>query len=405
MKSVVIVLNNKIYLEKLLAFKDSFSVKVITGMRGIGKTTLLSMFADTLEKNGVPSEEIIYINFDENEELSDFQKLYEYVNEKIVYLEQAYLLLDEIQQVNGWEKAINAFFVGSPVDIYITSSNSKILSETFLSLLSDHYELIQMYPLSFNEFLKMMPMTEDKGKEFYFNQYLKYGGLPIITKLQEKEDVLPTLLLGMYHTILNKDIISLFGVRDASLLDVMNKFLALNIGNPIKPKILETYLENTAQATTIYTMNNYLQMLNDSGLFHRIARYDIKTQATVNGSEQIFFTDLGIRNALLNFTDLENEAIPANIVYIELMRRGYKVFIGKIGKSRVSFVAFKNSKPIYLQVVSKLDVRVNLRKTLYPLQRINDQYDKIVVSMTRPTINDYNGIKVLYIFDFLNENI
>ena len=399
------MLNNKIYLEKLLTFKDSFSVKVITGMRGIGKTTLLSMFADILEKNGVPSEEIIYINFDENEELSDFQKLYEFVNEKIIYLEQAYLLLDEIQQVKGWEKAINAFFVGSPVDIYITSSNSRVLSETFLNLLSDHYELIQMYPLSFNEFLKMIPITENKGEEFYFSQYLKYGGLPIITKLQEKEDVFPTLLLGMYHTILNKDIISLFGVRDSSLLDIMNKFLALNIGNPIKPKIIETYLTNTDQATTIYTMNNYLQMINDSGLFYRVARYDIKAQTTINGSEQIFFTDLGIRNVLLNFTDLENEAIPANIVYIELLRRGYKVFIGKIGKSRVSFVAFKNSRPIYLQVVYKLDVKFNLRKTLYPLQRINDQYDKMVVSMTRPTINDYNGIKVLYIFDFLNENI
>ena len=399
------MLNNKIYLEKLLTFKDSFSVKVITGMRGIGKTTLLSMFADILEKNGVPSEEIIYINFDENEELSDFQKLYEFVNEKIIYLEQAYLLLDEIQQVKGWEKAINAFFVGSPVDIYITSSNSRVLSETFLNLLSDHYELIQMYPLSFNEFLKMIPITENKGEEFYFSQYLKYGGLPIITKLQEKEDVFPTLLLGMYHTILNKDIISLFGVRDSSLLDIMNKFLALNIGNPIKPKIIETYLTNTDQTTTIYTMNNYLQMINDSGLFYRVARYDIKAQTTINGSEQIFFTDLGIRNVLLNFTDLENEAIPANIVYIELLRRGYKVFIGKIGKSRVSFVAFKNSRPIYLQVVYKLDVKFNLRKTLYPLQRINDQYDKMVVSMTRPTINDYNGIKVLYIFDFLNENI
>ena len=399
------MLNNKIYLEKLLTFKDSFSVKVITGMRGIGKTTLLSMFADILEKNGVPSEEIIYINFDENEELSDFQKLYEFVNEKIIYLEQAYLLLDEIQQVKGWEKAINAFFVGSPVDIYITSSNSRVLSETFLNLLSDHYELIQMYPLSFNEFLKMIPITENKGEEFYFSQYLKYGGLPIITKLQEKEDVFPTLLLGMYHTILNKDIISLFGVRDSSLLDIMNKFLALNIGNPIKPKIIETYLTNTDQTTTIYTMNNYLQMINDSGLFYRVARYDIKAQTTINGSEQIFFTDLGIRNVLLNFTDLENEAIPANIVYIELLRRGYKVFIGKIGESRVSFVAFKNSRPIYLQVVYKLDVKFNLRKTLYPLQRINDQYDKMVVSMTRPTINDYNGIKVLYIFDFLNENI
>ena len=315
MKSVVIVLNNELYLEKLIKFKDNFAVKVITGMRGVGKTTLLSMFADTLKNSGVPSEEIIYINFEENEEINDFQKLYEFVNEKIAYLEQAYLLLDEIQHVKGWEKAINAFFVGSPVDIYVTGSNSAILSDTFLNLLSDHYEHIQMYPLSFNEYLKAIH-NKDREQDFYFHQYLKYGGLPIVTKLQGQTDIIPTLLLGMYHTILNKDIISLYGVRDASLLDSMNKFLAINTGNHITPKIIEAYLENLGQVTTIYTMDNYLQMINDAGLFYRISRYDIKAQTTLNGSERIYCADLGIRNLLLNFVDVENAIIPENIVCI-----------------------------------------------------------------------------------------
>ena len=404
MKSVVIVLNNELYLEKLIKFKDNFAVKVITGMRGVGKTTLLSMFADTLKNSGVPSEEIIYINFEENEEITDFQKLYEFVNEKIAYLEQAYLLLDEIQHVKGWEKAINAFFVGSPVDIYVTGSNSAILSDTFLNLLSDHYEHIQMYPLSFNEYLKAIH-NKDREQDFYFHQYLKYGGLPIVTKLQGQTDIIPTLLLGMYHTILNKDIISLYGVRDASLLDSMNKFLAINIGNRITPKVLKTYLENFEQITTIYTMDNYLQMINDAGLFYRISRYDIKAQTTLNGSERIYCADLGIRNLLLNFVDVENAIIPENIVCIELLRRGYKVFIGKIGKSNINFVAFKNDKPIYVQVVSKIDSKAELRKALYPLQRINDQYDKMIISMERPEIIDYNGIKVFYIFDFINEDI
>ena len=399
------MLNNEVYLQKLLDCKDSFSVKVITGIRGVGKTTLLSMFADTLEKNGVPSEEIIYINFDETKELSDFQKLYEYVNDKIIYLEQAYLLFDEIQQVKGWEKAVNAFFVGSPVDIYITSSNSTVLSEDFLHLLSEHYELIKMYPMSFDEFLKAMSTKEDKEKEYYFHQYLKYGGLPIITKLQEQMEILPTLLLGMYHTIMNRDIISLYGIRDASLLDSMNKCLALNIGNPITPRIMDEYLKNVGQTTTIYTMDNYLKMIDNSGLFHRISRYDIKNQEAINGSEQIYCADLGIRNVLLNFNDLENEAILENILCIELLKRNYKVYIGKIGKSKVNFVAFKDSKPSYFQVVSKIDNKAKLRKVLYPLQRINDQYDKIIISMERPKVTDYNGIKVFHIFDFINGNI
>ena len=329
MKSVVIVLNNKIYLEKLLAFKDSFSVKVITGMRGIGKTTLLSMFADTLEKNGVPSEEIIYINFDENEELSDFQKLYEYVNEKIVYLEQAYLLLDEIQQVNGWEKAINAFFVGSPVDIYISDSNGSVLSETFLNLLSDNYEVIQMQPLPFNEYLKKVKNKTDAKNEYYFQRYLKFGSLPLITKLEEQEEILSEYLSGIYHTIMNKDIIARYGVRDASLLDSINKCLAINLGVPINPKIIYSYLENIGQTTTIYTMENYFKMLDESGLFRRVARYDVKIQTKLNGSEQFYCADLGILNILIGDSLLENKFIAENVVYIELLRNGYEVFIGK----------------------------------------------------------------------------
>lgn len=399
------MLNNEMYLEKLNYFKDNFSIKVITGMRGVGKTTLLLMFADTLKNSGVPSEEIIYINFEENEEITDFQKLYEFVNEKIIYLEQAYLLLDEIQHVKGWEKAINAFFVGSPVDIYIASSNFKILSETFLNLLSDNYELIQMYPLSFNEYLNTIPHKEDEEPNINFHQYLRYGGLPIITKLQEKLEIIPTLLLGMYHTILNKDIISFNGVRDASLLDSMNKFLAINIGNPITPKIIEVYLENIGRSTTLYTMDNYLQMINDAGLFYRIPRYDIKTQNLINGSEKIYCADLGIRNLLLNFADDNLQVALENIVCIELLRRGYEVYIGKIGKSNVNFVAFKNDKPVYIQVIYKLDNKVGTRKILYPLQRINDQYDKIIISMETPAITDYNGIKAFSIFDFINENI
>ena len=399
------MLNNEMYLEKLLELKDSFSVKVITGMRGVGKTTLLSIFADTLKKSGVSSEEIIYINFEKNEEITDFQKLYEFVNEKIIYLEQAYLLFDEIHHIKGWEKAINAFFVGSPVDIYITSSSSKVLSKTFLGLLSDHYELISMYPLSFSEFLRFMPNLDTKEQDLYFQKYLKYGGLPIIIKLQDRLEIIPTLLLGIYHTILNKDIISLNYIRDASLLESMSKFLAVNIGNHITPKIIKSYLENIGQSTTIYTMDNYLQMINDAGLFHRIARYDIKTQSIINGSEKIYCADLGIRNVLLNFDDLKNVTVLENIVCIELLRSNYKVFIGKIGKSNVSFVAFKDNKPIYIQVVSKMDTKSEVRKVLYPLQRINDQYDKMIISMERSSITDYNGIKVFYILDFINKNI
>ena len=305
MRSEVSVLNNEMYLKKLLTLKDHFSIKVITGIRGVGKTTLLSMFADTLKQQGVSSESIIYINFDEMEEIYDFQQLYEFVNEKIMYLEQAYLLFDEVQRVKGWEKAINAFFVGSPVDIYITGSNSEIISEVFLHLLSNHYELIEMQPLPFNEYLKMFNDKENQNNEFYFQKYLKYGGLPLVTKIQDQNEILPLLLSGIYNTILNKDIIARYSVRDAYLMNSLSKFLAINIGNSIIPKKIEDYFSNIGQSTTIYTLDNYLNMINESGLFKKIKRYDIKNKTTINGSEQFYCADLGIRNVLTNFVYLK----------------------------------------------------------------------------------------------------
>ena len=405
MRGEVGVLNNEMYLKNLLSLKDHFSIKVITGIRGVGKTTLLSMFADTLKQQGVSPESIIYINFDEMEEIYDFQQLYEFVNEKIMYLEQAYLLFDEVQRVKGWEKAINAFFVGSPVDIYITGSNSEIISEVFLHLLSNHYELVEMQPLPFNEYLKMVNNKENQNNEFYFQKYLKYGGLPIITKIQD-QNVLPLLLSGIYNTILNKDIIARYCVRDASLMDSLNKFLAINIGKSIIPKKIEDYFSNIGQSTTTYTLDNYLNMINESGFFKKIKRYDIKNKTTINGSEQFYCADIGIRNVLTNFSDImENDGILENIVYIELCRRGYDIFIGKINKSKISFVAFKDSKPIYLQVVPTINNKMILKKSVHPLQNIKDQYDKIIITMDTPTVTDYNGIKIFNILSFLNETV
>ena len=400
--------NNNIYLKKLINFKDNFSIKVINGIRSVGKTTLLSTFAETLKKQGTPSESIIYINFEEMEEIYNFQQLYEFVNDKIIYLEQAYLLFDEIQRVKGWEKAINAFFVGAPVDIYITGSNSEILSENFLHLLSNHYELINMQPLSFNEYIEIISKEENisLSEELYFQQYLKYGGLPIIAKCQKQTYVLPNLLAGIYNTILNKDIVAAYGVRDVILLNAINKFLALNIGKSIKPKIMEEYLFNLGQTTTVYTMENYLNMIDKSGIFNKVIRYDIKKQSILNGSEKFYSADIGILNSLTNFNNFDNETINEgileNLVYIELCRRGYKVFIGKNGKSNINFVAFKNNKPTYFQVISKIDSKVKLRKVLLPLQNIKDQYDKVILTMDKQKVTDYNGIKVFHIVDFLH---
>lgn len=399
------VVTSTTYLEKLMQLKDNFTVKVITGLRGVGKTNLLLTFAETLRKEGVPQEEIVYINFEEEQNIFDYQQLYEFVNDKIADLEQAYLIFDEIQRVKGWEKAINAFFVGSPVDIYISDSNNSVLSETFLNLLSNNYEVIQMQPLPFKEYLKLVKAGKNVDNEAHFKKYSKFGGLPFITKLEEDEENIFTFLSGIYHTIMNKDIIARYGVRDAELLDSVNRCLAINIGKPITPKVIDSYLENIGQITTIYTMENYFRMINESGLFRRVARYDIKTRTKLNGSEQFYCADLGILNMLSRKFSLENRFIAENIIYIELLREGYDVFIGKNGPIKIDFVAIKDSKPTYIHIVDKIGAKNNLRKTFHPLHRINDQYDKIVVSLEKPKIKDHNGIKIVSIFDFINGKV
>ena len=396
-------MNKELYLQKLISVKDQFSIKVIKGMRGTGKTTLLNSFVEYLKNDGAPEEQIVFINFDETESIIDFQQLYEIVNEQIIYLEHAYLIFDEIQHVKGWEKAVNAFFVGSPVDIYIAGSNEDILSADFLNLLSNNYELIKINTLPFTEYLKLFSETGNIDK--IFQHYLKFGGMPTVNKIVEQEEVLPILLTGMYHTALFKDIVAPYGIRDAELIDLMNKFLARNVGNAVTPKAIDEYLVSNGRYTTGYTMDNYLQMIDKSGIFCRVKRFDIKTKATVNGSERYYCADLGICNAVLNFNGINKTALAKNLICIELWNRGYEVFVGKIGKSQVTFVAFKNAKPIYLQFAESMENKKELQRLLRPLQQINDQYDKMILSLDQPEINDFNGIKNLNFFDFLIGNI
>ena len=397
------MINDERYLKMLFELKDSFSIKVITGMRDTGRTQLLLSFADALKKQGITAEQIIYINFEETKSITKFQELYEFINEKIAYLEQAYLIFDEIQRIEGWEKTLNAFFVGLPVDIYIGISNVSVLSNDFFNLLSEHYEIIQIQPIPFENYLQTITNKKKIKDKFYFQQYLKYGGLPIILQAKDNSELLPILLSGIYHTILVKDIVARYGVRDVELIDEFNKCLALNIGNPITPDIIYSYLKNIKQNTTIYTIGNYLKMIHESGLFHRISRYDMKIKTAINGSERIYCADIGIRNLLSDFNDLENNAIIENIVCLELFRYGYKIFIGKWGKIPFNFVALKNSELLCLQIVQNINDKKVFRRVTRQFQIIDKQYKKIVISTETPNIPDYNGIKILGIYDFLTE--
>lgn len=396
-------MKNKIYLEKMIDLKDEMPVKVLTGLRGLGKSTLLARFSDYLEAAGVPSWQILFIQFDQPQYdyIKDYQALYNHIYEKLQGIPHTYLLLDEIQRIPGWEKALNAFFVDAPVDIYIAGSNKGILSEEFCSLFSGNYTEIRVQPVGFRDYLAAIPDVEEEDRDFLFPGYLKYGSLPIALSLSDRQELLPLMLSGIYHTALMRDVVQKYAVRDPDLIDTMARYLASNVGIPVTAKRIHSYLSSVGRKTTGFTMDNYLQMLSDSYLFHRVRRYDIRTKSEVNGSERFYAADIGLSNMLQEFTNLKDGAMLENAVCLELLRRGYEVYAGKFGTMEVTFVAMGPEWRVYYQVVSSIQDDAVRKRVLRPLKSIPDQYEKVVLTMDRSGERDFDGIRNINIVDFL----
>ncbi len=397
-------MKSETYLEKILKLRKNDTVKVITGVRGVGKTTLLAMLERTLKAEDVPSWQIIAMDFDamQNDEIRDFHQLYDSVYERIQGVPHAYLLLDEVHRVEGWEKAVNAFFVGAPVDVYVTGSHAGILSEDFTKLMVGRYEEFRMFPQTFRTYLEACPDAVEEDRDFIFPRYLKFGGLPVSVALAEKQELLPVMLQGIYNTALMRDVVQRYAVRDPALMDSMARFLAGTVGKPVSAKRLNDYLVSVGRKTTGYTMDNYLQMLTESNLFCRARRYDIRGKAHLNGSEKFYMADIGLSNMLRGYQDLEDGPLLENVVYLELRRRGFSVSVGKLGSMEVDFVAVNaEGRRIYYQVEPSLQDAGVRKKALRPLKSIPDQYEKVILSMDRSDVRDFDGIRNLNIVDFL----
>ncbi|WP_455630500.1 ATP-binding protein [Megamonas sp.] len=394
-----------LYLNKLIKFKDKQFIKVITGIRCCGKSTLLKLFRRYLLENDVSEKQIIYINFEsmQFDDIKDYKLLYEYIKEHIAKDSRTYLLLDEIQEVIHWEKAVNSFLVDFNVDIYITGSNAWLLSSELSTLLSGRYIEIKMLPLSFKEYMDFIEKPySDRDKDF--QSYLRYGGLPPIIELNNNFDMIQPFLSGIYNTVLMKDIVQRNTVRDPALLDNLVRFLADNIGNSISTKKISDYLTSAGRKTTPATIDNYLQMLEKAFIFYKVNRYDIKGKLYLKTQEKYYIVDTGIRNNLLGLRNMDYDCILENVVYLELLRRGFDVYIGKIGSMEVDFIAVKANRKIYYQVsASILDEKTKGRE-LRSLMSIPDQYDKILLTMDKPYVEDFEGIKWMNIIDFLLED-
>jgi len=396
-----------LYLNQLANFKDKPLIKVVTGIRRCGKSTLLALFEEYLLGDGVKADQIIRINFEaiEFDEITTYKALYTYIKSKMTgSKEKYYLLLDEVQQVMSWEKTVNSFLVDSNVDIYITGSNAYLLSSELSTLLSGRYVEIKMQPLSFKEYLDFNDFDKSDNINALFGDYLKYGGLPTVVELKDHPDTIAPFLTGIYNTVILKDVVQRNNVRDTALLESVLKFIAANIGNTVSTKKISDYLTSSGRKTTSDTIDNYLKMLENAFIIYRANRFDLKGKLFLKSLEKYYIVDTGIRNQLTGLRNTDYGYILENVVYFELLRRGFDVSIGKVGTLEVDFIATKSDKKIYYQVsASILDEETRTRE-LRPLQAITDHYEKVILTMDQTIYNDFEGIKNINIIDFLLSN-
>lgn len=424
------------YLKKLIGFKDTEPVKVITGIRRCGKSSLLKLMIEHLKQNGVLPSQILYVNF-ESFEFVEFNstKLYNYVKERIVANKRMYLFFDEVQRVKNWENAINAFRVDFNCDIYITGSNAYLLSSEYATYLSGRCVEIKMLPLSFVEFIDFNDLSlktevgalgdkrtyaEDSSGSKYplkevFNSYLKFGGMPGITELGLDQEKSLMLLDSVFSTIIVRDILDLANLRekgpinDSVLLKKIVMFLSDNIGNNVSLSSIGNTLSNeglledvkTKGKVSVHKLQYYVNSLLESFFFYEIKRFDIKGKEYLKTLGKYYIVDLGFRNLLLGYRNRDTGHVLENIVYLELLRRGYDVAIGKIDNLEIDFIAQKADEKLYIQVTDDMSISSVTQRELAPLKKVKDNYPKIVLALNLGLETNYDGIKILNVIDWL----
>lgn len=387
------------YLDKLTSLKDKRIIKVLTGIRRCGKSTILSEFKNKLISEGVPEKNIISINFEDanNMELLDAMKLHKYIIDNTNEAKKNYVFLDEIQNVNEFEKCVNSLFLRDYLDIYITGSNSYMLSSELATYLTGRYIQTHVLPLSFKEYLSYYGETDELKK---YNDYITYGGFPYLINLDNREEKF-NYLDSVYNTVIMKDVISRKKINDPLILDSICKFLFDNIGSNVSKKKISDTLISEGRKNSVHTIEEYLNALLESYVLYRVNRFDIKGKQLLKTQEKYYLSDLGLRTYLLgNYYNKDLGHILENVIFLELKRRGYRIYIGKNNVNEVDFVVETNDEYIYIQVALSVRDEETLKRELRPLETINDHFKKYIMTLDYDT-NNYNGIKQISAIDFL----
>lgn len=405
------MLERKEYLERLIQWKDEQVIKVVTGIRRCGKSTLLLQYQEWLKASGVSDEQIVTINFEEleYEELQDYKKLYAYLKDRLCKGKMTYIFLDEIQKVSAFEKVVDSLYVKPQVDLYVTGSNAYMLSGDLATLLTGRYVEIKMLPLSFYEFMEITGSGQEQG----LSEYMRDGGLPYVAVMDRTPEKVETYLEGIYNTVIVKDIEDRQArkesdsdkrkINDILLLKTIARYLASIVGNPVSIRSITDYFISNGRKISPNTVSDYVEALTESFIFYPAERFDIIGKQLLKANRKMYIVDLGLRNHILPRRQYDLGFSLENIVYFELLRRGYRVMIGKIGSTEVDFVAEKQGTYTYFQVTADMTAQETFEREMKPLRRIRDNYEKIVLTGDRLTLGNYDGIQVKYLPDWLLE--
>ena len=394
-------IQRKEYLKKLIAFRDKQLIKVVTGVRRCGKSTLLKMYQEWLREQGVEASRIISINFEDidYEELTDYRKLYDYLKEHLNSERMTYIFLDEIQNVADFPKVVDSLYIKNNVDIYMTGSNAYMLSSEISTLISGRYVQIEMLPFSFKEYMESTGSMNDRGVKY--TEYLENSSFPQTLELKGQPDEIRDYLEGLYNTIVVKDIVNRKKITDTMMLKSLLRFVFDNIGNPLSSKKIADTMTSAGRKIDVKTVEKYLEALTESYILYQAKRYNIKGKQYLKTLEKYYVVDVGLRFMLLGSKQMDAVHILENVVYLELLRRGYDVYVGKINEFEVDFVAQNSRGTAYFQVALTVRDEKTLQRELRPLQSIRDHYPKMILTLDEDPETQYDGIRRVNARDWL----
>lgn len=388
------------YLNLLNRYKDISLVKILAGIRRCGKSTIMEMFCEDLIQSGVSKDHIIqrrYTSEDFDNGMTD-KEMYEDIKKEIIDGKKYYLLLDEVQEVTNWEKAINSLLENFSTDIYVTGSNSKLMSREISTYLSGRYVEIPVYTLSFSEYLVFKAETGLSKKDLLM-EYIRTGGFPIIADNDLDEKSSYQIVEGIYHSVITNDITKRFNIKNYDLFNRVVKFIVENVGKTFSANTIVKYLKSEGRSLTVESIYNYLEWLEKAFVIYRCSRYDLQGKSVLKTQEKFYLADSSLKYCILGFNPRSIAAMLENIVYFELLRKEYSVFIGKNETKEIDFVGVKQDKRIYVQVCRRLPDDSD--REINNLLELNDNFPKYVVTMDEMDVGNVNGVQIIHLMDFL----